>query len=166
MQVETTTNSRVRLQVKHVLVPVDFSADSTGAVRYALTFGREFGAKTTLLHVVQLNIAGEERGIPRTRLLQELAEDTRKQLRDLLEHLGTEGVTTEIVVGIGRPHAEIVSQARRLDCDLIIMPSKAHTGFLRVLRRNTAARVVHDAPCPVLLIHPHEHGFLVRDRLH
>jgi nucleotide-binding universal stress UspA family protein len=166
MPTETASDHRPGLRVKQVLVPVDLSGAGIGAVRYALDLGREFGATITLFHVVQLNIAGEEYGVPRTRLLEELAEDTRKQLRDLLEHLGTDGVTTEIAVGTGRPHAEIVSRARKLDCDLIVMTSKTHCGFLRILRRHTAVRVVHDAACPVLLVHRHEHGLLTRDGLH
>ncbi|HMJ90753.1 MAG TPA: universal stress protein [Candidatus Acidoferrum sp.] len=41
------------MQLKRVLVPVDFSASSRKAVDYAVSLARQFGAEILLLHVVQ-----------------------------------------------------------------------------------------------------------------
>src|ERR1700761_5540425 len=39
--------------VQHILVPVDFSENSHAALRYALRLAKEFGARLTLLHIVE-----------------------------------------------------------------------------------------------------------------
>src|SRR5262245_54608350 len=41
------------LQIKSILVPLDFSAASEKALAYAVPFARQFGAKLTLVHVVE-----------------------------------------------------------------------------------------------------------------
>src|SRR5215470_14316872 len=41
------------LQIRSVLVPVDFSPSSEKALAYAVAFAGQFGAKLTLLHVVE-----------------------------------------------------------------------------------------------------------------
>ena len=41
------------LQIKSILVPIDFSVSSKKALAYAIPFAEEFGAKLTLLHVVE-----------------------------------------------------------------------------------------------------------------
>src|SRR4051794_18712747 len=41
------------LRVKSILVPVDFSGPSKAALEYALPLLKKFGAKLTLMHVVE-----------------------------------------------------------------------------------------------------------------
>ena len=41
------------VQIKSILVPIDFSASSEKALAYAVPFARQFGAQLTLLHVVE-----------------------------------------------------------------------------------------------------------------
>src|SRR2546423_7473398 len=41
------------LQIKSILVPIDFSAPSKKALAYAAAFAEQFGAKLTLLHVLE-----------------------------------------------------------------------------------------------------------------
>jgi hypothetical protein len=65
---------------KIILVPLALSGSSHGALAIAKNLVCEFQVKLVLLHVVQLNIAGEERGIQRTRLLHELCRNAEFQL--------------------------------------------------------------------------------------
>src|ERR1044071_8517260 len=41
------------VRVKSILVPIDFSEPSKKALAYAVPFAEQFGAKLTLLHVVE-----------------------------------------------------------------------------------------------------------------
>src|SRR5207248_3408162 len=41
------------LRIKSILVPIDFSASSKKALDYAVAFAEQFGARLTLLHVVE-----------------------------------------------------------------------------------------------------------------
>src|SRR5260221_1593952 len=41
------------LRIKSILIPIDFSAPSLRVLDYAADFARQFGAKLTLLHVME-----------------------------------------------------------------------------------------------------------------
>ena len=110
-------------------------------------------ARLVLLHAVQLNIAGEERGIPRTRLLNELCRDAEFQLQQLAECMGKQ-VTTEALVCEGRPAGVIIEMAKRLQADTIVMSTHGCRGWLKWLHRNTALNVMRQAPCATRLVSP------------
>jgi universal stress protein A len=149
------------LWLQKVLVPLDFSAGSTVALQYAAALAREFHATVTLLHIVQLNVAGEERGVPRTQFLNELRKTGERQLRQLVDTIWAPEIAREVIVRAGRPHEEIVNVARETDAELIIMASHGNTGLLRLLRPRTAERVVRNAPCPVLVLRAAQQRFVL-----
>src|SRR5437868_7109864 len=45
--------SSEELHIKHVLVPIDFSESSRKAVRYAVSFAKQFRSELLLIHVLQ-----------------------------------------------------------------------------------------------------------------
>jgi nucleotide-binding universal stress UspA family protein len=136
-----------------ILVPLALSGSSHAALKLARNLARESQARLVLLHVVQLNIVGEERGIQRTRLLNELCRNAEFQLQQLADCLGGQ-VTTEVLVCEGRPADAIVETARRLQADTIVMSTYGSRGWLKWLHRNTALNVTRQAPCTTLLISP------------
>ena len=136
---------------KIILVPLALSGNSHAALATAKNLARESHARLVLLHVVQLNIAGEERGIQRTRLLHELCRNAEFQLQQLADCLGDQ-VTTEVLVCEGRPAEAIVEMARRLQADTIVMSTHGHRGWLKWLHRNTARNVMRQAPCTIRLV--------------
>ena len=85
------------LRPHRILVPTDLSGGSVEALRYAVAFASEVDASVIVLHVVQLNIGGEELGIPRQRLLQQMEESARAQLRQLVDLLYRGEVPAQIV---------------------------------------------------------------------
>jgi nucleotide-binding universal stress UspA family protein len=138
---------------KIILVPLALSGSSHGALAIAKNHACESQAKLVLLHVVQLNIAGEERGIQRTRLLHELCRNAEFQLQQLADCLGDQ-VATEILVCEGHPAEAIVETAKRLQADTIVICTHGYRGWLKWLHRNTALNVTRLAPCTMLLISP------------
>ena len=153
---------------KIILVPLALSGSSHAALAIARNLARESQARLVLLHVVQLNIAGEERGIQRTRLLHELCRNAEFQLQQLADCLCGQ-VAAEILVCEGRPAEAIVETARRLQADTIVMCTHGYRGWLKWLHRNTALNVMRQAPCKMLLISPGRRGdtvnFVVVDPL-
>ena len=135
------------------LVPLTLSADSRVSLAVARKLARESGAQLVLMHAVQLSITGEERGIPRSQLLNELCHDSERQLREWASDIG-ENSDIEIVVREGRPAEAIVETARCLDVDAIVLCAHNRCGPLNWLRRNTAEHVARQAPCPVWQILP------------
>jgi nucleotide-binding universal stress UspA family protein len=77
------------------------------------------------------------------------AEETSVQLRG---HLGDRdiGVTTQI--GVGSPGRIIVEIAKEWGCDMIVVGSHGRGFWSRALIGSTSDKLVHHAPCSVLVV--------------
>jgi len=137
---------------KRFLVPVDFSEDAKEILKYAMTSASRLDAVVVLLHVIQLNIQGEERGIPRGHLIRNLSASAKKNLCKLVALLWNEEVITTITIREGRIDEEIVREAVDSTADMIIIGSRHRDNRWRFWKGNTAARVLRKAPCPVLVV--------------
>ena len=140
-----------RARFERVLVPVDLSNGSLSVLRRASALACP-GTMIRVLHAVQLDIVGEERGIARTGLIRELREAARKELSTLIESLWANEIPAAVIIREGRPKDVILQEARANNADLLVMGARQHSGWLRVLHRNTAAYVMRHAPCPVLVV--------------
>lgn len=149
------------INIRKILVPVDFSDCSRKALRYALAFARQFSAQVVLLHVVHVNYTGIEFGLIDFPVLEEeMAKNARKSLEEMA---GTEvggSAPVEVVVRVGQTVREIADAAREAETDLLVISTHGNTGLKHVLLGSTAENVVRYAPCPVLVVREHEHEFV------
>jgi len=151
-----------RFHIESVLVPLDFSGQSKKALAYAVPFAEQFGAKLTLLHVV------EPVATPDFAATFPLALENDKVMagcKGKLEHLIKEQaidpkLVEKALVRDGRSFHEITEAARTLKVDLIIISTHGHRGLKHVLLGSTTERVVRHAPCPVLVVREREHEFV------
>ena len=67
-----------------------------------------------------------------------------------LEEAGAVSVTTEY--SFNDPVAEILRAAKRYKADLIAMATHARAGLNRLLHGSITERVLHQAPCPMLVV--------------
>jgi nucleotide-binding universal stress UspA family protein len=148
-------SKRVFICNRKILVPVCLKEDSYASLALARSLAREPGVELVLLHVVLLNIIGEERGINRTGLVNDLCREADSQLKVLAEGIG-EVVTTKVVHTTGRLAEAIVAAAKQMGTDTIVLVKRAHNGWLRWTRHNTASHVIRQAPCAVWLVTPHK----------
>jgi universal stress protein A len=58
---------------------------------------------------------------------------------------------------------EIVHAAIELDTDLIVLGTPDYKWINRLVGHSDAEDVLRRAPCPVLIVHDHEHDFVVSD---
>lgn len=140
-----------QLQIRHILVPMDFSDFARQALRHAIPLATGFGAKITLLHVVELPVYPTEMGTVVVHQ-ERTAGASRKELAALGEKLIPASLRGRVLVCMGRPYEEIARTARRLKADLIVLTTHGYTGLKHVLLGSTAERVVRHAPCPVLTV--------------
>jgi len=139
-----------------IVVPTDLSEPSRQAIHHAIRLAERVGARILLLYVV------EDR-LPAMILAhtnqseQEILAKHREVARGSLESLAAElapAPPLECVVRQGASHEQIVGLAREIGADLIVMGMHGH-GFLRhALAGSTTERVLHHAPCPVLVVGP------------
>jgi nucleotide-binding universal stress UspA family protein len=150
------------LNLKKILVPIDFSPMSKKAFRYAVRFAEQFGCQIVLLHVVEpvTAIAGTPLSVD---IFAQPDEDTtaaKAELACLTGSSGSHPNSFTSAVRIGHAPNEITKAAKDLDVDLIMIASHGYTSWRHLCIGSTAERVVRTAPCPVLVVREKEHDFI------
>lgn len=132
-----------------VIVPIDFSSESPGAIEAALEIVAE-PAQLHLIHVMP-PLETVSPGV----LLGDVTDDSRKRkVTEALTALAREcnAEAARLAVAIGSPGLEITDYARRQGADLIVIPSHGYQGVKRLFLGSVAERVIRHAPCRVLVV--------------
>lgn len=161
--VEFKTDLRAsQIHLQRILVPIDFSAPSQQALRYAVRFAKEFGAQITVLHVVEKTAIGRGPEMPaRLDYAEKQRTIAEKNLHALTAASEAEGdLEIGSTLAEGVPADEIIETAKDFATDLIIIGTHGYKGWRRVLLGSTAQKVVRAAPCPVLVVREKEHEFI------
>jgi len=153
------------IKLKKILYPTDFSDSSLEALKYAISFAREFKAKLVLLHVVNEKVFSEGLNLPRIVSLEtlerEMTAEAERQLKTILPAEERGAVETETVILKGNPFLEIIRYAHEQDVDLIIIGTHGRSGVEHIIFGSTAEKVVRKAPCPVLSVKPAQREFVM-----
>jgi nucleotide-binding universal stress UspA family protein len=136
-----------------VLVSTDLSDPSTAALRHAAALADLAGGDLIVTYVVEDRlpplIVAHTPDVPE--LLKRHRESAGKALEDYVgQHLPGRHVETVIRQGI--VHDEIVRLARERQADVIVVGMHGHGYLAHALAGSTAERVLHHAPCPVLVV--------------
>ena len=142
---------------RSLLVPVDFSADSSRVVEHAKVWAERYNAQVTLLHIEE-HFPTDRSNETITPEDQDPAEDLRRRasvsMKGLAQQVGVSAVQ-EFQFNPGAAKHSIVETAERLGADLIVMGSHGVHGPQRLLGSTTDG-VLHRAPCDVLLVRVRE----------
>jgi nucleotide-binding universal stress UspA family protein len=141
---------------RHLLMPTDLSEPSFEALPQALDLADRFGARLTVLSVVEepyyLSALGAgERVVP---ILRDAATSVRRRIHESLSKVvPTRMDAIDVKVEQSPNPAECVIQAaERFHCDLIVMATHGHSGLAHVVLGSTAEKVVRMATVPVLTL--------------
>jgi nucleotide-binding universal stress UspA family protein len=145
------------INLKTILVPLDFSECSEAAFRYGLELARRFDARVHLIHVVQDPLtqpwAAEGLSVTLFDAIEKWQADARDRLWSMVPSGDADRVT--VAVSIAWPYAEILRYAQDNDIDLIVMGTHGRGGVSHMLLGSITEKVVRRAPCPVLTVrHP------------
>lgn len=157
--------SKRLINLKKILVPIDFSEHSKNALKYAVPFAKQFGAEILLLYVVEPTIypadfSFGQVGFPN--MEAEMYSRGSEELKKLAEKEIQDIVNWRIRVNTGKAFAEIVKVAAEENADLIIIATHGHTGVEHIIFGSTAEKVVRKASCPVLSIRAPEKEFVYK----
>ncbi|MFP4052809.1 MAG: universal stress protein [Phycisphaerae bacterium] len=138
-----------------ILAAVDFSDVTDAVLEQAARLGRQLRARVILLHVapdeppVQAFEAGP--GYVRDVLADHLRHRHAQllQCRKKIEH---RGLSVHALLTAGQPDEGILRQARRFQPEMIVLGSHGHGRLYHLLTGSVSASVLHDAPCPVLVV--------------
>ena len=165
MAAETRPPSPAEAPLDTILVPVDFSEHSIHAIDYAIRLARVFHSRVVLVHVYHFPVElltdwsayGTLAGS--AEILEGLRKDREQQMAALAQEKAGAGVPLEAHVLEGTPFSEICKAARVEGANLVVMGTRGLTGLKHVLIGSTAEKVVRKAPCPVLVLKPHDFDF-------
>jgi nucleotide-binding universal stress UspA family protein len=159
----------MRLPVKKILAPTDFSEPSEEAAKTALDLAAVLETELLVVHVVSPvppfpgNIAPNAPGFNIHMYQEDLATQSGRELEAFAKRLGGRKTEIHSVLREGDPGEQIVDLAEKEGVDLIVIATKGRTGLKRFVFGSVAEKVVRYSPCPVLVIPeasqaPSEHG--------
>ena len=132
-----------------ILLAVDGSEHSQKALEAALEFARLSGAEVLLVHF-------QERDISKVGVYDlETRTEGMQLVRAAEAMLEKAGVRTQAVIRpimYGYAAQEILAEAGLFKPDLIVMGSRGLSDFMGLLIGSVAHKVMHFAPCPVLVV--------------
>lgn len=155
--------AQTAINLKRILVPVDFSPLSRKALLYAARLAQQFNADLDLFHAVEPEIPPAFDGYmiappPISNGATSRGTGQMKALVTAAHCAGAERVKSTVRCGLAA--FEIVEAAKEFDVDLIVIATHGYTGWKHFAIGSTAERVVRAAPCPVLVVREKEHEFV------
>jgi nucleotide-binding universal stress UspA family protein len=146
-------------EINHLLVPVDFSPESLGALPYAISLAQEHAARLTLMTVL------DEAGTGDFITPEMLTDAAKRRLLELIPPDADLWCKPEAYVAVGKPVARIVAIAEERKADLIVLGVKeASTKLGRAthLARAVAQEIAAKSPCPVLTVKLNENTAVLK----
>ena len=150
-----------------VLVATDFGESSRAALEYGRNLAKAFGGRLHLLNVVDAAVAVSAAefypggsGDMKTTLIDE----AQKGLDALLSTDDRERLHAVTAVrSSGAVAAAIVEYAKQTHVDVIVVGTHGRGPVAHFFMGSVAEHVVRHAPCPVLVVRPNEHEFIIPD---
>lgn len=142
------------MQIRKILVPVDFSADADHAVEVATGLAKTFGARLLLLHAYHLpaQLAMPDQVMIPQEYWDGIRDAAMRKLEEYRAQAGKAGVEADVELVAQAPSYAIQEIAETSGADLIVMGTRGHTGLKHVLLGSTAERTVRLSPCPVMTV--------------
>ena len=148
------------VRFKQILVPIDFSAHSAAAFEAAVEIAKAFDSKIHLLHCYQIQPGGISPygiAIPSS-YFAETRDAASQQLAEWQKKHVPAGISADASTVSESPSEAIITTAKEIEADLIVMGTRGLSGFKHVMLGSVAERTVRLAPCPVLTVHAPESG--------
>ncbi len=139
---------------KTIVLAVDGSESSDLAVSAAADLARESGGRIVAVHIKEM-VAGRFAGPVHVD-----ENDLQAKIRAQVKELNDSGldITLEMHSTMtGGPAPVVAETAGREDADVIVSGTRGHTALAGVIVGSVAQRLLHLAPCPVLVV-PLGHG--------
>ncbi len=144
----------------HIILPLDGSELSLKALTEGVTLAKTLGSRLTLITVVSPYRTGITTpfaaDIPRSieKSHNEEAEKAAHKLHaDMMARAKAEGVKCESLVAFGENiYEQIVENAEKSNCDLIVMASHGRRGLEGLLLGGETVKVLTHSKIPILVV--------------
>lgn len=145
------------IDLKKILVPIDFSENNNCAVEYGCELAKQFDAEIHFVHVVY-NMGMYSSDVAMI-AADTIEEDVAAAKKELAKVPGGAYESLNIKRGVerGAPYRGVINYAKSHEIDLIVISTHGRTGLMHLLMGSVAENIVREAPCPVLTIRPKKH---------
>jgi nucleotide-binding universal stress UspA family protein len=140
--------------MRRILCPVDFSECSVMAFEYAVSLADRFGAELHVQHTIEL--WSDPVNVPPTSVFDErrrlLLQEGEARLDRFIQAQSHRSVQHKRYVKVGLAADHILETAKEQAIDRIVMGTHGRRGLDRLMLGSVTERVLHHAPCPVLVV--------------
>lgn len=139
------------LSINTILTPIDFSEKSRAAAEEAIALAMHFDAAVLLLHVVPAS-AGDPQ-LLRAGGTASLTQEDLEAVKKKLDHLAADVAMRcdcQPLIEHGEPAHRIATTVQDRNVDLVVLPTRGHGLFRRLLLGSVTAKVLHDVEVPIL----------------
>lgn len=135
-----------------VLLTVNGTPKSESVLSFAIELCRRWHAELLVARVLDPVVGMGDPIVPLVAesFYKEMVHAGEEYMERLKERIS--GVTLRTFCPVGEPGECIRELAVKEHCDLLIMASHGHTGFVRWMWGSVAEGMARSAPCPVLLV--------------
>jgi universal stress protein A len=146
----------VTIEIRTILVPLDFSDNARAVLEWAAHLAKEHASKVVLFHAYHLPVEFQQ--LEGAYLPPDFWANVKAEAQQSLSRYEAElrdgGLSAESVVREGYAATAIVDEAAEQGVDLIVIGTHGLSGIKHMLLGSIAERVVQKAPCPVLTVKP------------
>lgn len=144
-----TRPARDHAEVRRILCAVDGAHPAAEPLAAAAALARTFVAELCLLNVLP---SVDEGPFGSRRTVQEASARSAAGFEGAVRRIDLHGIEHAIVERRGKPAVEIVAAAEELGTDLLVLGSGGRSGLARLVRGNTAEKVLRQVPCSMLTV--------------
>lgn len=136
-----------------ILVPVDGSAGSDKAVRFAISLAEGKNTEIILINIQPSYKTPNTKRFFSQEQIHSFQEELSKEVLDhTLEITNSFSIPVRTLVRIGDPGKEICSEAKESAVDFIVMGYRGLGTVKRAILGSVATNVLHETPCPVMIV--------------
>ena len=141
-----------------ILLPVDGSALSLDAVRFAIRMVRGgLRADAVLANVQEPANLYELLVAHDPEVINKVSDEAgRHTLQSAMALLDAAGVQYECEVAKGDPAHTIIDIAERFACDMVVMGARGNSALRSAMMGSVSNEVLHASPVPVVIVKPVE----------
>ena len=145
------------IEIRRILVPMDFSECARRGLRYAVALAERFGSEIVLVHVIEAPLNLPPQTLVRLDpdgaampIMDYVREAADRRLNALLAELTLASIPAQCVVTVGDVRDVVLESARAHAVDMIVMGTHGRKGLRHLLIGSVAEAIVRRSEVPVL----------------
>lgn len=142
------------LQVKNILVPIDFSTNSGGIFELGHCMAQHTHARLHLIHIIDpIYYEKQQSEVTDLDFIHKMRlENAKEELKKFKIELPFSDIDIIEVLLEGIPHKEILKYAKQNEIDMIIIASHGWTNVTRNVMGNIADKIMKQSDIPVICL--------------